>query len=68
MSKPTLDDIMEMLRNGEDEKKVRKAMEESGEFGVEKDYTGLLLAVATLLSALLVGIILSHTKMLIMWV
>ena len=68
MSKPTLEDIMEMLRNGEDEKKVRKAMVESGEFGVEKDYTGLLLAVATLLSALMVGIILSRAEILIMLV
>ena len=54
--KPTLDDILEMLRNGEDTKKVTKAMEESGYFTIEKDYTGFLLAITTLLLVLLVCI------------
>ena len=55
--KPTLDDIKEMLRNGRDTKKVTKAMEESGYFTIEKDYTGFLLAIATVAMVFVVCII-----------
>jgi len=59
---PTLDDIKEMIRNNEDRKKIQKAMEESGYFGFEKDYTNLLTAILTLTMAAFFCVIILKTR------